>query len=110
MARPVYLMSIVVIERRGLDGLTTTQIADYAAMRAFSDASPARARETGAPTILTILETPMGSEMPLSMTAWDLSFLRGLYASPPSLFSNAQRGAIGAYMKRHIDKPAGGKK
>jgi hypothetical protein len=108
-ARPVYLMSIVVIERRAVNGLSTAEIADYATMRALTDASPARARETGAPTILTVLETPMGSEMPLTITAWDMSFLRGLYATPANLFASAQRGAIGEAMKREIgrgDAPA----
>ena len=109
-ARPVYLMSVVVIERRAVGGLTTTEIADYATMRAFTDASPARAREIGAPTILTVLEAPPGSEMPLTMTAWDLSFLRGLYAAPANLFASAQRGAIGETMKREIRKGGAGKR
>lgn len=104
MARPVYVMSIVVIERRGVVGLTMTQIADYAAMRAYTDADPARAKESGAPTILTILEAAMGSETPLSMTAWDLSFMRGLYAAPANAHSSAQRGAIGESMKRELSK------
>ena len=110
MVRPVYLMSIVVVERRGVEGLTATQIADYAAMRAFTDASPAGARETGAPTILTVLDAPMGSETPSSMTRWDLSFLRGLYKSPASSYSNAQRGSIYSYMRRQLNKELAGKK
>jgi hypothetical protein len=107
-ARPVFVFSVVVIERKGVDGLTTTQIADYAAMRSFTDADPAKARGTGAPTILTILDAPMGSETPLSMTTWDLSFMRGLYAMPENLYGNQQRGAIGSYMKRELDKGAAG--
>jgi hypothetical protein len=102
--RPVYLMSIVVVERRGVDGLTATQIADYAAMRVLSDADPARARELGVPTVLTVLEAAMGSETPLSLTAWDLSFLRGLYAAPLNSFSGAQRGMIASDMQRQLDK------
>lgn len=103
-ARPVYLMSFVVIERHALNGISPIQVADYATMRALTDASPARARETGAPTILTVLETSMGSEMPVTLTEWDMSFLRGLYAVPPNLFASAQRGAIGEQMKREIGK------
>lgn len=101
--RPVFTMAVVVIERAGVDGLTATQIADYAAMRAFTDASPDRARKTGAPTILTVLEAPMGSETPLTMTAWDFAFLRGLYDAPKGSMAAAQRGAIGTFMRRKLD-------
>ena len=107
-ARPVFVFSVVVIERKGVDGLSTTQIADYAAMRSYTDADPAKAGKTGAPTILTVLDAPMGSETPLSMTAWDLSFMRGLYAMPEDLYGNQQRGSIGTYMKRELDKGAAG--
>jgi hypothetical protein len=103
-ARPVYLMSVVVIERRAVNGLSTTEIGDYATMRALSDATPAQARGTGAPTILTVFETPMGTEMPLTLTAWDMSFLHGLYAAPANLYAGAQRSAIGEAMKREISK------
>jgi hypothetical protein len=101
--RPVFLMSVVIIRRDSVAGLTVTQVADYAAMRSFSDADPAKARGAGAPTILTVIETPMGGETPLSLTRWDLSFLRGLYAATPDRNAAAQRGEIGDYMKRGFD-------
>lgn len=104
IARPVFLMSIVIIERRGVEGLTTTQIADYAAMRAYTDGSPTRIKKTGVPTILTVLDAPMGSETPLSMTKWDLDFLRGLYDSPADAPASLQRGSINSYIKGHIDR------
>ena len=107
LVRPALLMSVVIIERRGEQGLTVTQIADYAAMPAFADANPARAGKTTAPTILTVLEAPMGSETPLSMAGWNLGLLRGLYASPPNSLANAQRGAISRSMKREIDTSGG---
>lgn len=109
-ARPVYLMSVLVIERRALDGLTVKQVADYAAMRSYSDADPARARENGATSILTVLDAPMGSEVPLSITAWDLSFVRGLYAASANSRASAQRGTISDYMKRELDKGGAAKK
>lgn len=102
-ARPIYLVSVVVIEIRGTEGLTRTQLADYAAMRAYSDADPAKADKTGAPTILTVLTAPIGSATPPSMTTWDFSFLKGLYASQAVLYANAQRGAIVETMKRELD-------
>lgn len=104
MTQPVYLTSMVVIERQGAIGLTTTQLADYAVMRAYTDASPARAAKVGAPTILTVLKAPMGGETRKSMTNWDLALLKGLYAVPATLLSSAQQGAIAASMKRELDK------
>lgn len=40
--RPVFEASALLIERRALAGLTTTQLADYAAMRLFARIDPAR--------------------------------------------------------------------
>jgi hypothetical protein len=72
--------AILIVEERALDGLTTTQLADYGAMRLYGSADPADLKGS-APTILKILTTEMGAEVPITMTRWDLSFLRGLYAS-----------------------------
>lgn len=103
--RPIYRMSVLVIETRAVEGLTTTQVADYAAMRTFTGADPDRVRGAGVPTILTIVEAPMGSEVPLSMTPWDFAFLRALYAAPPNLRAPAQRGGIRKEMERDSTKP-----
>lgn len=105
MVRPVFLTSAVVIERRGVEGLTTTQIADYAAMRVFADADPARAVASGAPSILGVLNVPMGGETPLSVSAWDLNYLRGLYAAPPNSYADAQKSEIGRTIKKGLDTP-----
>jgi hypothetical protein len=93
-ARPHFAAAVVVVERGALVGLTTTQLADYAAMRAFARTDPSRLAESAAPTILKILDAPMGSEVPITMTQWDLGFLRGLYASPENLYAPSQRSAI----------------
>lgn len=104
--RPIYRMSVLVIEIAAVEGLTVTQIADYAAMRTFTGADPDRVRGSGVPTILTIVDTPMGSEVPNSMTAWDLGFIRGLYAAPPNQRASAQSGGIRKHMVREVDRPA----
>lgn len=93
-ARPVFEASALVIEKGALDGLSTTQLADYAAMRLFAKTSPERLTDSAAPTIVKILDVPMGGEVPLTLTQWDLGYLRGLYASPHNLYSGAQRSAI----------------
>ncbi len=106
--RPVFLMSVVVIEYRGIEGLTVRQVADYVAMRAFTDTDSVVLKNGNPPTILTVLDAPMGSETPLSLTTWDMSFLRGLYTVQPHSFAGSQRNDIGRRMKR--DLPAAGPK
>lgn len=93
-ARWVFQGTVLIVERPALDGLNTTQLADFAAMRLFARTDPARLAGTGAPTILNILEAPMGSEIPLTLTTWDLAFLRGLYASSSTGFAASQRSEI----------------
>jgi hypothetical protein len=95
--------AVLVVEARALEGLTTTQLADYAAMRlyGFGDAPslPKSAR-----TILTILDAEMGAEVPITLTTWDLSFLRALYASSETVRSPAQRAEIKRSMIRELSR------
>jgi hypothetical protein len=101
--RWVFEGSALVVERRALEGLTTTQLADYAAMRLFARTDPSRVAGK-APTILAVLEAPMGTAIPITMTEWDLAFLRGLYASPENRFSAAQRSAIAKDMREELGR------
>lgn len=103
-ARPVLRGSVVVIEQEATVGLTTTQVADYAAMRAFARLNPARLSKGNAPTILRALGAPMGSEVPNSMTRWDLSYLKGLYASGAYQHAQRQRTSIARQIKRDLEK------
>ena len=70
------MASLVVIQLDALRGLTTTQLADYAAMRVFARTQPSRLQRSTAPTILNIIDTPMNAQVPLTLTQWDLGFLR----------------------------------
>jgi hypothetical protein len=97
-ARPQFAAAVVVVERSALDGLTTTQLADYAAMRLFARTEPERLAASAAPTILTVLEAPMGSPVPVTLTEWDLAFLRGLYSGPNNLYAGSRRSEIGKQM------------
>jgi hypothetical protein len=103
-ARWVFEGTALVVERAALDGLNTTQLADFAAMRLFARTDPSRLAAGNAATILTILETPMGSPVPLTLTEWDLAFLRGLYASPENLFAAAQRSLIVREMREGLQE------
>jgi hypothetical protein len=93
--------SLLVVEGSALEGLTSTQLADYAAMRLFARTDPGSV-PPGVPTILTIVDAPADSEVPLALTEWDLSFLRALNASSKSVFSAAQRGEIAHRMARDL--------
>jgi hypothetical protein len=102
-ARPVFTTAAVVIEREALTGLSTTQLADYALMRALAQTDPSRLPASSPATILAVLEAPMGTELPLTLTRWDLGFLRGLYASRANLHANAQRGEIRDGVREALD-------
>ena len=104
-ARPAFVAAVVVVESGALDGLTTIQLADYAAMRVLARTDPSRLAQTSAPTILKVLDAPMGSPVPITLTEWDLGFLRGLYASPENLRAAAHRSEIGREMGKALQEP-----
>ena len=104
-ARPQFDAAVVVVERKALTGLTVTQLADYAAIRALTGADPARLGNSGAPTILHVLEVPEGGETPITMTTWDLAFLKGFYDVRRNMHPSAQRSAISDTMAKDLQKP-----
>lgn len=104
-ARPQFDAAVVIIESRAVEGLTPTQVADYAAMRTYAGTRPWKLEGSSAATILKILETPMGSTVPASLTNWDLGYLRGLYGTD-NLYAGAHRGAIGREIAHQIDDAA----
>jgi hypothetical protein len=96
--------AVVVVERGTLEGLTVTQLADYAAMRAFAAIDVKRLATTATPTILTVLEAPLDSEVAGSLTSWDFAFLRSLYTVPRSLQPDAQRSAIRSKVEAEVGR------
>ena len=100
--RPVTFGAMVIVERGSLEGLTATQVGDYAAMRAFSSVRPDEARKSGAPTILTILDAGMDDEVPITMSSWDLGYLKGLYAANPYRSGIRQRSEVATAIDREI--------
>lgn len=81
--RPILVAAVVVIERDAVVGMTTTQLAGYAAVRTFARTDPQKVQGLSAPTILSILDAPDDTEVPVTLTQWDLGYLRGLYAAAP---------------------------
>jgi hypothetical protein len=101
---PHFLLAALVVEPDVLDGLTTMQLADYAAMRLLARTDPSRVATTPAPTILNVLEAPMGSEVPSSLTHWDLGFLRALYGSGERRYANQQRSEMRRLLSRELER------
>jgi hypothetical protein len=97
--------AVLVVEMGAVNGLTATQVADYAAMRLFARLDPARLPAQSPPTILTALEAPMGSEVPVTLTQWDAGFLRGLYASGFNRRAAVQRAEIAGKITQALESP-----
>lgn len=91
--RPQTDGAVVVVERGSLNGVTVTQLADYAAMRAYAGADPLRLGQS-TQSVLRVLHAPVGSEVPLSVTETDLAFLRAYHAAPRNQSTSSQRSAI----------------
>ena len=108
LAHHEFTGSVLVVEAQALIGLTTTQLADYAALRTFTGADPARLPNHGLPTILTMIDAPMDSAVPVTLTSWDLAFLQSLYASDVNIHAPGQRGEIQSGMRRALDRTTDG--
>lgn len=93
-SRPHLAAAAVVIQADALVGLTTTQLADYAAMRVFARTDPTLLPERTAPTILKVLDAAMDSQTPVTLTNWDLGLLKGLYGSAANLSAASQRSLV----------------
>ena len=90
-SRPHFTAAIVVLDSHALGGLTVAQLADYAAMRAYARTDPSLLRKASAPSILTILDAPVGSAVPVTLTEWDMAYLKSLYASNGNRLAGQQR-------------------
>ena len=106
-ARPQYEAAVVVVAFDALDGLSVKQLADYVALRALTGADPAKLRKSAPPTILHVFDAPFGSAVPITLTAWDLSFLRNYYDARRNLTAAAQRSAIAKAMTDDRQTPEG---
>ena len=105
--RPHFSAAIVVVDSKALAGLTVVQLADYAAMRAFARTDPSRASASGAPTILNVIDAPMNSAVPITLTEWDLAYLKALYASPGNRLAGQQRRDMQRTMAKELSKQPG---
>lgn len=108
--RPHFAAAVVIVDNSALEGLTVVQLADYAAMRAFARTDPSRLRESSPPSILAAIEAPIGSEVPITLTQWDLAYLKALYSSTENRRAGQQRGEMSREMVRELTGPQSGDK
>jgi hypothetical protein len=104
-ARSQFAASALVVEASALAGLTTMQLADYAAMRTYAQTDPAHLPPSSPPTILKVLDAAPDGQVPLSLTQWDLSFLKALYASSPNLYAHGQRSEMRGRVEKELKRP-----
>lgn len=98
--RPRLVSSFVVIDADAAEGLTLTQIADYAAMRTL-----ARTRVKSVldrPTILAIIDGGRQDRTVGALTAWDLAYLRALCRTSNGVSAQMQHIAMASAMKREL--------
>jgi hypothetical protein len=99
-SKPTFKASVLVIDIKSAAGLTVTQLADYAAMRTFANLDPTRLAKVGVPSILAVLGAPDDKPLPVTLTYWDLGFLKSLYATDNSYLASYQRGDMERIVKK----------
>lgn len=83
--------AVVVIDLPAIEGLSTDQIADYVAMRAFARTRPVSGKG-GIGTILSLFD-PAGTP-PSGLTPFDIAYLKGTYSVFANLPGAANLGAV----------------
>lgn len=104
---PAFLSSMLIVDANAAAGLSVTQLADYAAMRTFAATDPEGVVKAGAPTILGLLGQPDDKPLPLTLTYWDLAFLKSLYSTDNAYYARYQRGDIERLMKQELQHSVG---
>jgi hypothetical protein len=106
--RPHFNAGIVVLNIQALEGLSTTQLADYAAMRIFAPTDPSKLAAPYDTTILRILDAPRGTAVPLSLTHWDVGLLKGLYSARDNLYTGAQKNEVRKQIEQELKRDGPG--
>lgn len=94
--------SFLLVEAAAIGDASITQLADYAAMRTLARTDPAAAMAQPLPTILAMFERP-GEPVPLSVTEWDLRFLRALYSARIADNAAAQQRDMARSVRRQAE-------
>ncbi|HEY9553813.1 hypothetical protein [Allosphingosinicella sp.] len=94
-------ISFVVFDLAATEGLTLTQIADHAAMRALARTKGA---SLAAPTILALFEE--GGYRADGLTTWDAAYLKSLYATSNTVSASQQQSNMARLIGEQLKGPA----
>ena len=98
------LGGVVIVEQRGLVGVTTRQLADFALVKALS---PMPVKDGPAPSssVLSLFNPGARPEdAPQTVTWWDLAFLKALFDTRSDTLADAQRHEIRDRMLKEMAK------
>ncbi|MGB3378241.1 MAG: hypothetical protein WBA55_05670, partial [Allopontixanthobacter sediminis] len=101
-SRPVIAMSVLLIDTQAITGLTVQQLADYAVMRSLTEAEPREMESSRVPTVLRVVEAADSDLIPLSLTNWDLAYIKTRYALNVWNLGKSQMAAIRTNMRREL--------
>lgn len=95
--------SFILIEKKAVVGLTTTQIADYAAISSLMEVTTANRDTQSQDSILTLFDDlKEGRDPPQSVSNWDLVMLHAWYKFSRNKFAAQQESAIRQIVKRDV--------
>lgn len=88
-------LSFVVFDLKAVQGLTLTQIADYATMRALAKTRSVAGTGGAARSILALFDPARDrAGRPAALTRWDSAYLKALYATSNVVAASRQRSEI----------------
>lgn len=96
--------SVIVLDHEATLGKTLNQLGDYVAMRALAGALPPR-KDVPADTILTLFDAK--DHVPSQLSEVDRSYLRGLYATNPTMKGRVAKGRISRQIQKDAKARAG---
>jgi hypothetical protein len=97
----------VLVDAHVAGGADLRQLADFASMQLFAKTRPQARAGQPAPTILTLLDdATTGRPAPLSVTEWDLAYLKALYSYADRYSAGAERGDLARRMSHYISSDA----
>jgi len=95
----------LLLEEKALIGMTTVQIADFAAMYNLIEADSSVKTNAAPNSILTLFNDQISPEdRPASISEWDIIMLSALYHSPLNVAAPLQRSAMQQRIVREIEQ------